>query len=135
MSLFFGMRPHLRRSTVAGHPVISRQNIGLERGLKPIFHCNAKLLALGPTLKFALAIPTCWYLKRLKFALPPTRNIEFAFARTQTTNANQWNIGFVGYPMQNFRIGYVYFIFLVSISFAFGGQRKPSFQWNMGLTL
>ena len=26
--------------------------------LKPIFHCNAKLLALGPMRTFALAIPT-----------------------------------------------------------------------------
>ena len=33
--------------------------------------------------------------------------------------------------MQNFRVGHVRFIFLVSISFALG----PVFQWNMGLTV
>ena len=42
---------------------------------KPIFHCNAKPFALGPRVgldpqrhNFALGIPTCWYLKTLKFA-------------------------------------------------------------------
>ena len=46
---------------------------------KPIFHCNAKPFALGPGIgldpqshNFALGIPICWYLKTLKFALPPS---------------------------------------------------------------
>ena len=43
----------------------------------------------------------------------------------------QWNIGCVGSPTQNFRIGKVH-LFLMLISFAFGSQLKPSFQWNMG---
>ena len=54
--------------------------------VKPIFHCNAKTLALGRRVgqypqreSFALGIPTCWYLKMLKFAL----------AVTQTPNANR----------------------------------------------
>ena len=45
--------------------------------LKPIFHCDAKPFALGPgngldpqRHSFMLGIPTCWYLKTLKFALP-----------------------------------------------------------------
>ena len=29
-------------------------------------------------------------------------------------------------------VGHVHFKFFVLISFAFGSQRKPSFQWNMG---
>ena len=33
--------------------------------VEPIFHCNAKLLALGPRGNFALGIPICWYLKTL----------------------------------------------------------------------
>ena len=39
---------------------------------KPIFHCDAKTFALGPCVghNFALGIPTCWYLKTLKFELP-----------------------------------------------------------------
>ena len=36
--------------------------------------------------------------------------------------------------MQNFRVDHVHIMFFVLISFAFGGQRKPSFQWNMGFT-
>ena len=32
-------------------------------------------------------------------------------------------------------VGHVHFILFVSISFAFGGQRKPSFQWNMGFSV
>ena len=42
-------------------------------------------------------------------------------------NASQWNVGGVGSPMQNFRIGHVH-LFCVSISFALG----PVFQWNVG---
>ena len=34
--------------------------------------------------------------------------------------------------MQNVRIGNVLFFLCVLISFAFGSQRKPSFQLNMG---
>ena len=61
--------------------------------LKPIFHRDAKTLALD--------IPTCWYLKTLKFALPPTPNLKYALPPTRTPNVNQWNIGHVGSPMQN----------------------------------
>ena len=68
--------------------------------------------AAHQTRKFALAIPTCWYLKTLKFALPPTRNIKFALPPTQNPNASQWNIGCVGSPMQNFCVGHVHFMFL-----------------------
>ena len=58
----------------------------------------------------------------LKFALPPTRN----------PNASQWNIGCVGSPGVGAGIGHVHFMLFVSISLAFGIQRKCSFQWNMG---
>ena len=62
--------------------------------------------------KFALAIPKCWYLKMLKFALPPTGN----------PNASQWNIGCIGSQTQISCVGHVHFIFFVSISFALGSQ-------------
>ena len=61
----------------------------------------------------------------LKFALPPTPN----------PNTNQWNICCVGSQTEIFRVGHVHFILFVSISFAFGSQRKPGFRWNMGLRL
>ena len=51
---------------------------------------------------------------------------------TQNPNASQWNIGCVGFQMQNFCVGHVHFMFFVLISFAFGGQHKPIIQWNMG---
>ena len=58
--------------------------------VKPIFHCDAKPFALDPGIgldpqrhNFALGIPTCWYLKTLKFALPPTQNIKFALPPTR----------------------------------------------------
>ena len=57
------------------------------------------------------------------------------YLQRETPNASQWNIGCVGSPTQNFRVGNVHFIFCVLISFAFSSQRKPSFQWNMGFTL
>ena len=57
--------------------------------LKPIFHCNAKILALGHRIghylkreSFALDIPTCWYLKMLKFSFPPTPNLKCALPPT-----------------------------------------------------
>ena len=80
-----------------------------------------------PMRKFALAIPTCWYLKTRKFALPPTRNIKLALPPTQNPNVSQWNISCVGSPTENFRVGHVHFFF-VSISFTLG----PVFQLNMG---
>ena len=57
-----------------------------------------KTITLGRRCEsLASGIPTCWYLKTLKFALPPT----------QTPNANRWNIGRVRSPTQNSRVGHV----------------------------
>ena len=76
---------------------------------KPIFHCDAKPFAFGPRVglelqrhNFALEIPTCCYLKMLKFALFPT----------PTPNVSRWNIGGVGCPTQDTGVGHVHFIFL-----------------------
>ena len=85
-----------------------------------------------PRRKFLLAIPACWYLKTLKFALAQTRNIQFVLPPMQNPNASQWNIGCV--PTQNFRVGHVHFILFVSISFVLGSQRERSFQQNMGFS-
>ena len=68
----------------------------------------------------------------VSFALGDT---NFSCHPMQNPNASQWNIGCVGFQMQNFCIGHVHFMFFVLISFAFGAQRKPSFQWNMGFKL
>ena len=94
--------------------------------LKPIFHRDAKKVALGPRVPlaphrhyFALGIPTCWYLKMLKFAFPPTQNIKFAFSP----------------DAKPLCVGHVHFIFFVLISFALGSRHKSNFQWNMGLSL
>ena len=93
--------------------------------IKPIFHCDAKPLTLGPRFgldpkhhNFALGKPTCWYLKSLKFALPPTL----------TPKANRWNIGRVGSPTQDSRVGHIHLIFLVDFI-----RVGTIFQWNMGL--
>ena len=40
------------------------------------------------------------------------------YGNPQNPNASQWNIGSVGSPTQNFRIGHVHFMFFVLISFA-----------------
>ena len=106
--------------------------IPLRRKIKPIFHCGAKLLALGPGIgldpqcdDFALPISTCWYLKNAKTLRYPTRN----------PNASQWNIGCIGSRTENTGVGHVHFMSFVLISFALGSQREPLFQWNMGLRL
>ena len=97
----------------------------VEYSLKPIFYCNAKPFALVPDVgldpqrhNFALLIPTCWYLKTLKCALPPTRMLKFELSSTPTPNASQWTIGYFGSPTQNFRVGNEH----VLISFEFSGQ-------------
>ena len=102
--------------------------LGLIFEIKPIFHCDAKPFTLGPRVgldpqrhNFVLPIPRCWYLKTLKFALPPM----------PTPNGNRCNIGCVGSPLQNSCACHVHFYFCVLISFTLG----PVFQWNMGLTL
>ena len=51
----------------------------------------------------------------------------------QNPNVTQWNIGCVGF--QTFCVGHVHFMFFVLISFAIGGQCKPTFQWNMGFKI
>ena len=60
----------------------------------------------------------------LKFALPPT----------PTPDASRWNIWGVGPSGVGAGVGHVHFRLFVSISFAFGSQRKRSFQWNMGFS-
>ena len=88
--------------------------------LKPIFHCDAKPFALGPGVgldpqrhTFALGIPTCWYLKTLKFAFLPTPNLKIALPPTPTPNASQWYIGCIGSPTQISRVGHVHFFFFL----------------------
>ena len=114
--------------------------------LKPIFYCDAKYLALGfgvgqcpQRQNLALGTPTCWYLGAngnpfcvLPDAFNPTRNLKFAFYPTRNPNASQWNIGCVGSLVLGLCVGHVHFICFVLISFALGGRRKHSFQWNMG---
>ena len=104
-------------------------------GLLHIFHWEAKPFALGPGVgldpqrhNLMLGIPTCWYLKTLKFALPQTRNIKFVLPRMQNPNTSQWNIGCVGSSMQNFHVGHIHFMVFVLISFALVTQREPSLQ-------
>ena len=74
--------------------------------LKPIFHCDAKFLALGVGVgqyprrqNFALGIPTCWYLganANPVICVLPDANLKFVFYPTRNPNASQWNIGCVG---------------------------------------
>ena len=88
--------------------------------LKPIFHCDSKTLALGCRIgqcpkhkSFALGIPSCWYPKTLKFALPPTQMLKFPSTPMQTPNLNRWNNGHVGSLTQNSCVGHVDFILFV----------------------
>ena len=60
-----------------------------------------------------------------------SKNAKICKFKTPTPIGNRWNIGRVGSPTQNSRVGHVHLIFLVSISFALG----PVFQWNMSFTL
>ena len=102
---------------------------------KPIFHCDAKPLASGPCVglqpqrdDFALPIPTCWYLKMRKQSMP---NLKFAAPNARPKcKSVEYRLCWV--PNAKFSVGHFHFMFFVLISFAFGSQCKPSFQWNMG---
>ena len=81
---------------------------------------------------FALPVPTWWYLKTLKFALPPTQTLKFALPRTPTLNTIRWKISVVGSQTQIFCVGHVDFRLFVSLSLALASQCEHNFQWNMG---
>ena len=111
--------------------------------LKPIFHCYAKPFALGPGVgldpqrhNFALVIPTCWYLKTLNFALPPTRTLKFALPLSlkPPTRTGGIYIGRVGSPTQNSGVGHVHvhLIFLV-FDFICAGSRFSVEYWRPAL--
>ena len=79
------------------------------RTIKPIFHCDAKLLALGTfaspnTKDSTFASPEF-------FALYPTRNLKVLFYPTRNPNASQWNIGCVGSQRKIWALAIVHFTF------------------------
>ena len=97
--------------------------------VKPIFYCKAEPSTLGIRIghypqcnNFALGIPAGWYLKTLKFALPPTPNQEFALPPKPNPDVSLWNICCVGSPSIGAHVGHVHFMLVVSISFALGSQ-------------
>ena len=72
--------------------------------------------------------------KIVEICFTPKTKPKMCVSPTLNPNASQWNIGGVGSFGIRACVGHVQFRLFVSISFAFGGQRKCSFQWNMGLT-
>ena len=72
--------------------------------------------------------------KNAKICVTPNANFEIYIISMQNPNASQWNIGCVGFQMQNSCVGHVHFMLFVSFSFALGGLCKRSFQWSMGFT-
>ena len=59
-------------------------------------------------------------------------NLKFALPTTRTPNVSQCNIGRVGSPTQNFRVGHVHFMLFVLISYVLVTQCEPNLQWDMG---
>ena len=114
------------------------------KNLKPIFHCNAKPLTLGPRVGLdpqreilALGIPTCWYLKTLAgqtwAPCGPNAKPHGPNVSPHGPNASRWNIGRIGSPRIGAGVGHVHFKLFMSISFALDSQRK--YWWNMGLNV
>ena len=99
--------------------------------LKPIFHCNANLLALvlcvgySPQRQgFVLQIPTCWYLKSLadptQSLADPTRSLADP---TRACNAQRELVEYGLHWVRKSSVcaWHVHFMLFVSISFAFFG--------------
>ena len=85
--------------------------------LKPIFHCDAKLFALGPRVgldpqghNFASEISTC-----LRY--PQRERLNLRYPLTTTTNASRWNIGGVGSPTRGADVGHVVTFHIFCVDF------------------
>ena len=132
---------------IVGHKILLEGSVSHFSyfGLKPIFHCDAKLLALGT---FASANA-----KDSTFALPNTKNTNMlvslvlgdaSFLRWPCTFDFlcvdfihfQWNIG----GIWSSGVGHVYFMYIscLCIIFRVGyakiSRRKGRFQWNIGFS-
>ena len=63
------------------------------------------------------------------FCVLPNAFYLTRFLRRVLPDASEWNIGGVGPSGVGAGVGHV------QISFAFGGQRKATIQWNMGFRM
>ena len=125
-----------------------RKYFSLFYGVKPIFHWNAKYLASGVGVgqcprrqNFALEIPACWYI----LALPNAKICITSDAKPKICVIPDANPQRQEYWLRwafwrwGWRLACTFHVFLLAlgmyISFAFCSQPKPSFQWNMGLSL
>ena len=87
---------------------------------KPIFHCDAKYLALGvgvgqcpPHQNFALEIPTCWYILALpnaKICVSPDAKLKICVSPDANPCVSQWHIGGVGPSGVGAGVGHVHFM-------------------------
>ena len=93
--------------------------------------CVRSLRWLRPTTRnFALGILTCWYLKMLKFALPPTRILKFALPPARNPNPSQWNICCVGSQTQISHVGHVHYYFFSVASICVGYRVSVEYGLN-----
>ena len=95
-------------------------------GLKSI---KPKAFALDPRIgsdpqrqNCEFGVPNMLVAKNAKICVTPNANAKICVTPTLTPNASRWNIGGVGPPMQNSRIGHVDFMLFVSLSLALGSQ-------------
>ena len=86
-----------------------RENSPTQRQFSVEYGLNAKICVTPDAKPKICVIPD---------ANPRRQSVEYRF---------RW------VPTQNAGIGHVHFMFFVYISFAFGTQREPHFQWNMGV--
>ena len=106
--------------------------------LKPIFHCDPKLLALGtfasPNAKdstFAspdAKIPTCWYLLRKvtqNFCILPDAKTKSCVLPDTKPKRKPVEYRLRWVPMQNSGVGQVHFMFFVLILFALVANANP----------
>ena len=87
--------------------------------LKPIFHRDAKLLHWGFALgqphnaKIRIGNTNMLVSKNTKICVTPNANAKICVTPTRNLNASQWNIGCVGCPTQNSRVGHVDFMLFI----------------------
>ena len=111
--------------------------------LKPIFHCDAKYLALGLALGNApdarilhwryQHVGVFWHYLTLKFASTPTPKLKFAFSSTTNPRCQSVEYRLRWVPTQNAGVGHVHFMFFYVDFICVWYPTRTSFPVEYGL--
>ena len=106
--------------------------------VKPIFHCDAKLQALGPTRffkKICVGDTNMLVSKNAKICLTPNAKHKICVYPDANPKRESVEYRLHWVPNANFLSWPCTFHVVCAHLFALGNQCEPSLQWNMGLSV